>query len=224
MWGPGRLGGSAADDETTSAAPTDTSGRAHGGSGQPELQGVHGLRLRRIRRQGLQPDRAEGPDRRRRQFGIQTAQVESTGDDQYADNINQLIQQSCNEITTVGFLLGDATAGRRQEEPRRRLRDRRLRLREGSGQPQGPDLLDRPAVVPRRLPGRGHVGERCRRHLRWPADPDGDDLHGGLPPGRREVQRGQRHRRASCSAGTARTARSPRTSRTRPRASRSASS
>ena len=44
------------------------------------------------------------------QFGIQTAQVESTGDEQYADNINQLIQQSCNEITTVGFLLGDATA------------------------------------------------------------------------------------------------------------------
>jgi basic membrane protein A len=43
------------------------------------------------------------------QFGIQTAQVESTGDEQYADNINQLVQEDCNEITTVGFLLGDAT-------------------------------------------------------------------------------------------------------------------
>jgi basic membrane protein A len=43
------------------------------------------------------------------QFGIQTAQVESTGDEQYADNINQLVQENCNEITTVGFLLGDAT-------------------------------------------------------------------------------------------------------------------
>jgi basic membrane protein A len=43
------------------------------------------------------------------QLGIQTAQVESTGDEQYADNINQLVQEDCNEITTVGFLLGDAT-------------------------------------------------------------------------------------------------------------------
>ena len=51
------------------------------------------------------------------QFGIQTAQVESTGDEQYADNINQLIQQSCNEITTVGFLLGDATLAAAKANP-----------------------------------------------------------------------------------------------------------
>ena len=66
------------------------------------------------------------------QLGVQTAQVESDGDSEYADNINQLVSEGCNEITTVGFLLGDATAGRRQEEPRHRLLDRRLRLRQGA--------------------------------------------------------------------------------------------
>jgi basic membrane protein A len=51
------------------------------------------------------------------QFGIQTAQVESTGDDQYKDNINQLVQEGCNEITTVGFLLGDATLQAAKKNP-----------------------------------------------------------------------------------------------------------
>jgi basic membrane protein A and related proteins len=43
------------------------------------------------------------------QFGVQTAQVESNSDTEYGDNIDQLIGEGCNEITTVGFLLGDAT-------------------------------------------------------------------------------------------------------------------
>lgn len=42
-------------------------------------------------------------------FGVQTAQVESNADSEYADNINQLVQDGCSIITTVGFLLGDAT-------------------------------------------------------------------------------------------------------------------
>lgn len=42
-------------------------------------------------------------------FGIQTAQVESNSDAEYSNNIKQLVQDGCDEITTVGFLLGDAT-------------------------------------------------------------------------------------------------------------------
>src|SRR4029078_2222113 len=49
---------------------------------------------------------------------------------------------------------------------RHRLRHRRLRLREAPGQPQGADLLDRRALLPRRLPGRGHDQERHHPHLR----------------------------------------------------------
>jgi len=43
------------------------------------------------------------------QFGVETGEVESNSDTEYADNIQAMIDESCNEITTVGFLLGDAT-------------------------------------------------------------------------------------------------------------------
>jgi basic membrane protein A len=51
------------------------------------------------------------------QLGVQTAQVESAGDSEYADNIDQLVQDGCNEITTVGFLLGDATLAAAKKNP-----------------------------------------------------------------------------------------------------------
>jgi basic membrane protein A len=42
-------------------------------------------------------------------LGVQTGEVESQSDTEYADNINALVQEGCNSITTVGFLLGEAT-------------------------------------------------------------------------------------------------------------------
>ncbi len=42
-------------------------------------------------------------------LGVSTAEVESASDAEYADNIAELVKQGCNSITTVGFLLGDAT-------------------------------------------------------------------------------------------------------------------
>jgi basic membrane protein A len=42
-------------------------------------------------------------------LGVQTGEVESQSDSEYADNINALVQEGCNSITTVGFLLGEAT-------------------------------------------------------------------------------------------------------------------
>jgi basic membrane protein A len=51
------------------------------------------------------------------QLGVQTAKVESTGDSEYANNINQLVGEGCNEITTVGFLLGDATEAAAKKNP-----------------------------------------------------------------------------------------------------------
>ncbi len=42
-------------------------------------------------------------------YGVQTAQVESNAVSEFKDNINEMVQQGCNSITTVGFLLGDAT-------------------------------------------------------------------------------------------------------------------
>ncbi len=42
-------------------------------------------------------------------LGIETGQVESNSDSEYADNIAALVREKCNAIVTVGFLLGDAT-------------------------------------------------------------------------------------------------------------------
>lgn len=50
-------------------------------------------------------------------LGIKTAEIESQSDSEYADNINALVQQDCNHITTVGFLLGEATEAAAKENP-----------------------------------------------------------------------------------------------------------
>jgi basic membrane protein A and related proteins len=51
------------------------------------------------------------------QFGVQTAEVESNSDGEYADNINAMVSEGCNSITTVGFLLGDATEAAAKKNP-----------------------------------------------------------------------------------------------------------
>jgi basic membrane protein A len=50
-------------------------------------------------------------------LGIKTAEIESQSDSEYADNIKALIQQDCDSITTVGFLLGDATEAAAKKNP-----------------------------------------------------------------------------------------------------------
>lgn len=42
-------------------------------------------------------------------YGVQTAEAESSDPSQFADNIQSLLDEGCNQITTVGFLLGDDT-------------------------------------------------------------------------------------------------------------------
>ncbi len=42
-------------------------------------------------------------------YGVQVADVESSDPSQFADNIQSLLDEGCNQITTVGFLLGDDT-------------------------------------------------------------------------------------------------------------------
>lgn len=42
-------------------------------------------------------------------LGVETGQVESNADNEYADNLKALAREGCNSITTVGFLLGEDT-------------------------------------------------------------------------------------------------------------------
>lgn len=50
-------------------------------------------------------------------LGIQTAEVESNAPSEFADNIREMVNQKCNNITTVGFLLGDATLKAAKKNP-----------------------------------------------------------------------------------------------------------
>jgi basic membrane protein A len=50
-------------------------------------------------------------------LGVQTGQVESHSDSEYADNIDAMVRADCNAIVTVGFLLGDATEAAAKKNP-----------------------------------------------------------------------------------------------------------
>jgi basic membrane protein A len=50
--------------------------------------------------------------------GIKTAQVESNAESEYADNIQAMVQQKCDHIVTVGYLLGDATEAAAKKSPK----------------------------------------------------------------------------------------------------------
>jgi len=51
----------------------------------------------------------DGLEAAKESLGVQTGEVESNSDSEYANNISALVSEGCNSITTVGFLLGDAT-------------------------------------------------------------------------------------------------------------------
>jgi basic membrane protein A len=59
----------------------------------------------------------DGLENAKTNLGIQTGEIESQSDSEYADNIDALIQQNCDQITTVGFLLGDATEQAAKKNP-----------------------------------------------------------------------------------------------------------
>ena len=111
-------GSAAPDDETSSAAPTETTSEsATTEPGNPDFKACMVSDSGGFDDKGFNQTALKGQTDAAEQFGIQTAQVESTGDDQYKDNINQLVQEGCNEITTVGFLLGDATLQAAKKNP-----------------------------------------------------------------------------------------------------------
>ena len=51
------------------------------------------------------------------EFGIETQVLESQSPNDFEPNIQSLIQQECDLIVTVGFLLGDATAAAAEANP-----------------------------------------------------------------------------------------------------------
>src|ERR671918_2059211 len=59
----------------------------------------------------------EGMERAEEELGVQTQVLESQSDADFQPNIDTFIQQGCDLIITVGFLLGDATAAAADANP-----------------------------------------------------------------------------------------------------------
>lgn len=51
------------------------------------------------------------------QYGVQTSKLQSNADSDYPTNLATLAKQGCNEITSVGFLLADATLAAAKKNP-----------------------------------------------------------------------------------------------------------
>jgi basic membrane protein A len=51
------------------------------------------------------------------ELGIETAEIESNSDADYAKNIQSMVDAKCNAIVTVGFKLGDATLAAAKKSP-----------------------------------------------------------------------------------------------------------
>ena len=58
-----------------------------------------------------------GLEAAKEELGIETGEVESNSPSEFKDNIDAMVQQDCNSITTVGFLLGDATEQAAKKNP-----------------------------------------------------------------------------------------------------------
>ena len=62
------------------------------------------------------------------QLGIETAQIESKQESEYARNVQSMIDARCGVIVTVGFALAKCHRGRSETESGHQVRDRRQQL------------------------------------------------------------------------------------------------
>ena len=59
----------------------------------------------------------EGLMKAKEDYGISTAEAESKAQTDFETNINQMVQQDCNMVVTVGFLISDATKAAAEANP-----------------------------------------------------------------------------------------------------------
>lgn len=106
------VAGACAEEEPT---PTD----GDGGAAKPGA----GMKVCQVTDTGGVDDRSfnqtafEGMERAAAEYGVETAVLESTTDADYDPNIQAFVDQGCDLIVTVGFLLGDATAAAAEANP-----------------------------------------------------------------------------------------------------------
>jgi len=100
------VAGSETEDGSESEDPSESESGSGGGEGFKACQVTD---LGGIDDRSFNQTAYEGILRAEEELGTETAFLESGGDEDYAPNIDALIDQDCDLIVTVGFLLGDAT-------------------------------------------------------------------------------------------------------------------
>ncbi len=97
---------------TTTAAETTTTTAAEPTAKVCEVTDVGGVDDRSFNQSAW-----EGALRAGQDFGVETKVLESNTETDYEPNINSLIDEGCDLIVTVGFLLGDATGAAAEANP-----------------------------------------------------------------------------------------------------------
>ncbi len=153
------------------------------------------LRRRRLRRQVVQPAGLRGRRRRPPRSSTPTSRASSPTARTTTPRTSEPGLRGLRHHRRRRLRPLRGHRGVRHREPRAALRaDRRrgrqrLRRQEGRRERQAAPLRHRAGGVHGRLRGRRLHQDRHRRHVRRPAVPDRDHLHGRLPPGRRVLQR-----------------------------------
>jgi basic membrane protein A len=100
------------DEETTTTAATETTQAVEAGGLICEVTDVGG-----VDDKGFNASAWAGAQRAAADFGAEPKVLESQAETDYEVNLNSFIDQGCDLIVTVGFLLGDATLVAAEAEP-----------------------------------------------------------------------------------------------------------
>ena len=144
----------------------------------------------------------EGVQQAADELGVEFNDVESNSENDYAPNIQSLVDEGCDAIVTVGFALAAATKESAAANPDI---DYILIDDAADGGDDGATFdgqADEPNIKPllydtaqaaflAGYAGRRLHQDRCHRHLRRSAVPDRHDLHGRLQAGRRVLRQGE---------------------------------
>jgi basic membrane protein A len=104
------------ESETETETDTETEG-AGGGGGEGDFKACQVTDAGGIDDRSFNQTAYDGLLMAEEELGVETAFLESGGDEDYAPNIDALMAQDCDLIVTVGFLLGDATQAAAEANP-----------------------------------------------------------------------------------------------------------
>ena len=107
----------ASDDPSTASESPSTDESSEPAAGNPDFKACIVSDSGGFEDKSFNQTSYAGLEAAEENLGIKTGEVESNSPSEFKDNIDAMVQQNCNSITTVGFLLGDATEAAAKKNP-----------------------------------------------------------------------------------------------------------